>query len=638
MNGRHPVRPGERQVPLGEALLGVLLRAASRPLARRSTRRAARPRAAVLPAGAARAAVREVAAVALAVALAAVVAVHTQPAMGLQAPPVPASEQVCGSAVLNGGPSSAPPGAVTVAAGDNSAVNFYVANTTFWFASGTHTLGTGLYSQIHAAPGSTYIGAPGAVIDGQGDNHFAFVGNPGDDPVTIEYLTIQDFTPPGAQGAVNANGIQDWTIKYTTIQDNLPGGGMMLGTNSLIESDCLTQNGEYGFNGYSINDPSPVTGGPSNVVMTGNEISYNDTCNWENVSNFPITPPAGCTGAGQYSGCGCSGAGKFWENDGDTITDNYVLGNYSDGMWADTNNAGFNFTGNYFADNYAIALEYEISYNGLIQGNIFAGNAIGVGPTNPGFPEPAVYLSESGSDPRVATAYGTGFQITGNQFYNNWGGVVEYENANRYCTSVGNSSTGACTLVNPPVANLRTCSSVPFTMPPSMPAPKTIPPSRKSRGTGGGAQWQNFSLLIDTTPYIDDCRWKTQNVTVSGNLFDFNPSDVSPLCTASYFCGFNGLFSEFGTIFPFSGANATLVENHVTFDQGNEFTQNTYCGPWGFDALSQGNQYNWATWTSSPYNQDAGSTLNGPGCGFTATPQQGMRNRPVTIPVRTGRR
>ena len=57
--------------------------------------------------------------------------VHAQPVMAIQVPPVPSSEQICGSSILNG-PSSPPGGAVTVAAGDNSAVNFTLTGTTYW--------------------------------------------------------------------------------------------------------------------------------------------------------------------------------------------------------------------------------------------------------------------------------------------------------------------------------------------------------------------------------------------------------------------------------------------------------------------------------------------------------------------------
>ena len=92
---------------------------------------------------------------------------------------------------------------------------------------------------------------------------------------------------------------------------------------------------------------------------------------------------------------------------------------------------------------------YEISYNALIKDNLFVRNAIGMGATNPGFPTSALYISESGSDSRVHSKYGSSFQITGNMFINNWSGVILWENANRFCGSPDNSSTGVCTLVAP---------------------------------------------------------------------------------------------------------------------------------------------------------------------------------------------
>ena len=559
--------------------------------------------------------------------------VHTQPAMALTPPQIPSSEQICGSSVLNG-PSSAPGGAVTVAAGDNSGVNFTLPSTTYWFATGTHTLGSGQFSQIDPGVGSTFTGAPGAVIDGQGLNQFAFAGNNGS--TTIEYLTIQNFIPPGAQSAINVNGEPDWTLEYSTVQDNYPGAGMAYGTNAVITSDCLTHNGEYGFNGYTINDVSPITGGPSDVTMTDNEISYNNQCNWEDSSNFPITSPTACGSPG-FVGCGCSGGGKFWENYDATVADNYVHDNYSNGMWADTNNAGMNFSGNYVSGNYGAGIEYEISYNAQIVNNVFVDNAWGVGPENPGFPSSAIYLSESGSDTRVNSLYNTDLNVTGNQFYDNWGGIIEYENSNRYCTSPGNSSTGTCTLVNPE-ANLSTCSyNTPSPVPPSGPARGVTPPASRTGTRGKGTtQGQNFNLLINTVPYINDCRWKTQNVQVSNNLFVFNPSHIGASCTAANYCGFNGLFSEFGSIPPFQG---TGVEQNVTFNQNNVFSDNTYCGPWQFDVLSQGNVNTYAQWTGAPYGQDSLSTLNSPYCNGPAIYSQAPRgpsNRIITVPIKIG--
>ena len=56
--------------------------------------------------------------------------------------------------------------------------------------------------------------------------------------------------------------------------------------------------------------------------------------------------------------------------------------------------------------------------------------AIGAGPTNPGFPEGAIYLSEAGGDSRVPNTAGIStVTVSGNTFTNNWSGVVLWENA-----------------------------------------------------------------------------------------------------------------------------------------------------------------------------------------------------------------
>jgi chitodextrinase len=510
-------------------------------------------------------------------------------AESVSAAPTSPPVQICGNTSELSGPSSAPSGAITVPAGDNSGIFQYTlpANTTYYFTAGTHTLGTSEYGQIQAGVGDTFIGAPGAILSGQGNNHFAITGSNGiTNNVTIKYLTIEDFIPPDSQGAVNTDSNDNWTIEYDTIEDNIPGAAMMVGSNNTIENNCLTQNGQYAFNGYqSPNDPesSSITHGPANINISDNEISYNDTCNWEAVSNFPITSPSGCKGAGQADGCGCSGGGKFWQVDGATYDGNYVHNNYNAGMWADTNNTGFDIEGNYFSNNYDEAIIYEISYNALMKDNTFVGNAIGSGPTSPGFPAPSIYISESGGESRVPGFSSGSLDITGNVFTNNWAGVELWENANRYCASTANSSSADCTLVNPTTANLTSC--------------------------GNAAD-------LATTPYINDCRWKTQNVTVSNNIFNLTPADVASDCTESNGCGFNGLFSEYGTYPPY---DAYYVPLNISNNQNNIFKDNTYNGPWNFMGLVLGDKATWAQWTSGfndsssndHFNaQDAGSTFN----------------------------
>jgi parallel beta-helix repeat protein len=509
---------------------------------------------------------------------------------------------VCGNSAVLTGPSAAPAGAVTVPAGNNTAVFAYQlpANTTYYFASGTHYLGSGPYSQVQAGQNDTFIGAPGAIISGDDSasagyvqNHFAFEGNGnGTTGVTIEYLTVENFDPPGSQGAINTNSNDNWTVEHDTVQNMVPGAALMLGSNNTIEYNCLTQNGQYGFNGYqSPGDPesSAVTGGAQNIVLSDNEISYNNTCNWDQISGFPIATPPQCAGAGEFNGCGCDGGGKFWQDQNVTVEDNYVHNNYNVGVWADTDNDGFDIQGNYFSGNYAEALMYEVSYNALIKDNAFVDNAWGQGPNLKGFPDSAVYISESGGDSRVPNSFGySTLDIEGNAFTDNWGGVVLWENSNRFC---GDGYDGACTLVDPQVATMATC-------------PKALPNSSADQPS-------------DTPDYFDLCRWKTQNVTVADNVFNFNPSNIGSDCTKANNCGFNGLFSEYGSTTPYK---AWVVLLNISDHQHNVFEDNTYDGPWNFDGFALGDDVDWAQWTSGFQDpsgsndfvdaQDAGSTFS----------------------------
>ena len=119
-------------------------------------------------------------------------------------------------------PSRSPPGTTPSLFGDQ-----LPDNTTYYFAAGTHYLGSGEYAQINPGSNDTFTGAPGAVISGDDpgspgyhQNDFAFAGNStGITGVTIEYLTIENFSPPGSQGAVNINSDDNWTITHSTIKE-----------------------------------------------------------------------------------------------------------------------------------------------------------------------------------------------------------------------------------------------------------------------------------------------------------------------------------------------------------------------------------------------------------------------------------
>ena len=277
----------------------------------------------------------------------------------------------------------------------------------------------------------------------------------------------------------------NWTISNNWIHHN-DGAGLFIGTNNVATHNCLERNGQYGFQGAG-----------SNLLIDRNEISNNNTADWE----------------AHVEGCGCTGGGKFWDVDGATITNNYVHDNFSVGLWADTNDRAFEFSGNYISGNWAQGIFYEISYNAKITNNTFVGNGLVTGPTNPSFPTAAIYLSESGGDTRISGGKFSTLDISGNVFTDNWSGVILWENADRFCNSPANTSAADCTIVNPGIT-MTSCS-----------AP-----------------------TINGAPYYDDCRWKTQNVSVHDNTFNHNPGAIAG-CSPSTGCGYNGIFSNWGT-FP----------------------------------------------------------------------------------------
>ena len=475
------------------------------------------------------------------------------------APPSAPPAALCGDTALLAGPALPPAGAIIVAAGDNATVDFSQAGRTYWFAPGVHTLGRGEYDQVVPGDNSRYVGAPGAVIDGRGVNRYAFTQHA--TGVTIEFLTIQNFGGPMSnnnEGVVNHDGASGWTIHHNTIQRN-GGAGVFIGSNNAVHHNCLRENGQYGFSMWK-----PTHGALSNITLDHNEIAGNNTDDWES----------------KIEGCGCTGGGKFWDAHTVRVTNNYVHHNRSVGLWADTNNYDFLFEGNWIEGNDSEAIFYEISYNAAIRNNVIKGNAVVSGAEfaarGDGFPAASVYISESGGDARLPfTLVGSPtIDIRGNLFVDNWGGITVWENADRYCNSPANTSTDYCTIINPN-ATSKTCAS----------------------GT------------IANQPYYSDCRWKSQNVTITGNDFRIAPANVRN-CDTRY-CGHMAILSNWGTYPSWSPYQRDVVQKAITFDQGNRWRDNKYTGPWRFVVRDAATLVDVATWRAAPYNQDVASTFIG---------------------------
>jgi hypothetical protein len=83
------------------------------------------------------------------------------------AAPTTPKAKTCGSRAM-AGPAQAPAGAVVVSPTQDlgNLVEGRGARTTYWLAPGTHKLGDGPYDQVIPHAGDTFIGAPGAVLDG----------------------------------------------------------------------------------------------------------------------------------------------------------------------------------------------------------------------------------------------------------------------------------------------------------------------------------------------------------------------------------------------------------------------------------------------------------------------------------------
>lgn len=512
--------------------------------------------------------------------------------------------------------------------------------TVYYLAPGTHR------GSFSASAGDVFVGGwaggVGTTLDGGYSRHVAIDSNisTGEQShVTIAYLTIQKFTPPVDQTAINQTGNGGWKLLHSTVRLNVPGGGMFAATDNVLRDDCLTENGQYGFQSAQTLRGDSLTGGPYNVSIENNEISYNDTCDLSGLLNNPglgwhdhnpVPKRYRNAHCGTVKGNGNQGGFKLWGTNGVMIRGNWIHHNWGVGGWADTNNANTTWTGNTINDNENGAIWEETSYNFSITDNWIARNNLTDGPNNPDFPMAAIYISESGSDsrnggvPACAMASCKASRMPGhpkrsvianNTLVDNGGGIFLWQSSNRSCNDGFDSG---CTL-------MKGGSRGPFSV---AGCKANLPGARINRTT-----WRGEVTGTPPQDYWDGCMWQTQNVDLTHNRVDFNPSHIAG-CNPKVWpaCGANGVFSQFGG--PNSSAGGGDVPTQVTFVQGNRWSHNTYNGPSTFYAWSQGNHDNpvtWAQWTGSvskgdrctssvarhggsctgPFGQDAGSVLRG---------------------------
>lgn len=432
--------------------------------------------------------------------------------------------------------------------------------------------------------------------------------------VVVEYLTIEKYAPDMDAAAVNQEANTGWSVRHNTITLNVPGAGVILGAGNTLSDNCLTENGQYGFQSTDTNGfgTDSLTGGPYGITVSANEISYNDTCDLSGLMNNsmvgwknhnPVPAKYRNPRCGKVVGDGNQGGFKLWRTNGVTISGNNIHENWGPGAWVDTDNANTTFADNVITSNEGIGIVEEISYNFSITGNYLADNDWTDGLNNPGFPQAAVYISESGSDTTFGgisacrermcagqPSYPHQSVISGNRLVNNGGSIFLWQSSNRYCSD---SFDGVCTLVAGGPKG-------PFTMAnckANLPSAAVSTTSYTGEKTG--------SKALD---WWDGCLWRTSNVLVTKNVIDFNPSHIVG-CNMSAWpdCGAGGIFSQYGS--PPSNRPGWVIPTQLTYFQNDVWSHNTYNGPSTFFAWNQGNGENPVSW-----NEWTGPTRDGDKC------------------------
>jgi len=95
-------------------------------------------------------------------------------------------------------------------------------------------------------------------------------------------------------------------------------------------------------------------GNSANMVIQGNEVSYNNTAG--------------------FSQSWAAGGAKFAFTTGLLVTGNFFHHNYGHAIWVDINNYQAVIENNRVEDNYGRGVFYEISYDAVIRNNTFARN------------------------------------------------------------------------------------------------------------------------------------------------------------------------------------------------------------------------------------------------------------------------
>lgn len=205
--------------------------------------------------------------------------------------------------------------------------------------------GTHVGQSIEPNDGQVFVGAPGAVLRGNGAE-YAFRGEGKN--VVVEGLEITGYDSPAQKGAIQASG-SGWVIRENEIHHNSAVGiKYSHADNAIIDGNNIHHNGQLGIGvAYS-----------TGTVVENNEIAYN---------NYEVA----------YSWEWEAGGTKFWKTVDLTVRGNYSHDNHGPGLWDDKNNYNILYEDNLVEDNYANGIFHEIGYKATIRNNTVRRNGFG---------------------------------------------------------------------------------------------------------------------------------------------------------------------------------------------------------------------------------------------------------------------
>ncbi|MCC7208854.1 MAG: right-handed parallel beta-helix repeat-containing protein [Anaerolineae bacterium] len=274
---------------------------------------------------------------------------------------------------------SCPDGAVMMQPGETlqAVVDANPPGTTFCLAAGTHQNQT-----IRPRTGDTYIGLPGAIMDGGNTTRFAFhslfAPNQAEPirNVTVRGLTIQRYASQTSikgflspEGAVE--GGEGWRIEGNVIQDNVLGislgkANWGWGDGSVIRNNRILNNSEMGVeingsnivfeynelagNGWALND--------RDRVWAGGGSKFTDQDVWVDSTYGPTIK--------RYLERG--------PNEGLVIRNNHVHSNVGIGLWLDVYNRNAIIEDNLVEENYGSGIMDELNVNTTIRNNVVRNN------------------------------------------------------------------------------------------------------------------------------------------------------------------------------------------------------------------------------------------------------------------------